>query len=111
MEDTEPLAGRRDAPRELALGGLHLAALWALGVAQPLFDLLGEHNAAFFAVRSSETVDIVMFGVALVTVPPAMLLAVEGLAWLVSARLRRTLPILFVALLLVHHRAADLGYC
>ena len=51
---------RREAAKVLALAGLHLAVLWALGVAQPVFDLLGR-NAAFFVARDPQPVDIVLF--------------------------------------------------
>jgi hypothetical protein len=59
--------------------GLHLAALWALAVAQPLFDLLGR-QAEFFAVRGSTRWDIVAFAVGIVLVPPAAIVAAEILA-------------------------------
>jgi hypothetical protein len=83
----------------LAVAGLHLAVLWVLGVAQPLFDLLGD-NATFFVVRGSEPVDIVLFAVGLVTVPPAALLIVEAVAGLLSTSLRAWLHVAFVGLLI-----------
>lgn len=91
-------AARRRA-HQVLLGGGHLAVLWAIAVAQPLFDLLGR-NPEFFAVRGSTPREIVLFAVALTLVPPAVLTAVEALAELVSARLRAGLHIAFVGVLL-----------
>lgn len=88
----------RTAPRSLAIRGLHLGALWAAGFAQPLFDVL-EGNAAFFAIRGSEPVDIVVFAVALVTVVPLVLLALEALADLFSESASRVLHLVFVGAL------------
>lgn len=78
--------------------GLHLTVLWAAAFAQPLFEVLGG-NAAFFAIRGSEPIDIVVFAVALVTVVPFALLALETLAALVDAGLSRALHLCFVAAL------------
>lgn len=81
--------------RTLGVAFVHLAALSAFAVAQPLFDLLGE-SPEFFAVRGSSRQDIVLFALAVVLVPPAALIAVEALAGLVSERLRQALHLLFV---------------
>ena len=43
--------------------GLHIAVLWALAVAQPLFHLLGR-NPEFFATRGSPPGEIVAFALA-----------------------------------------------
>jgi hypothetical protein len=58
---------------------LHLAALWALAVAQPVFDLLGR-QAEFFAVRGSTRWDIVAFAVGVVVVPPLVIALLEAFA-------------------------------
>jgi hypothetical protein len=82
-----------------ALGaGLHLAALWALAVAQPVFDLLGE-NAEFFAVRDSTRWDIVLFAFGITLVPPAVLVVGERVAALVHPRLDDVVHLLAVAAL------------
>lgn len=78
--------------------GLHVAALWALAVAQPLFDLLGG-NAEFFAVRDSTRWDVVVFAVALVLVPPAAYAALVAMAALVGRPLARGLHLSVVAAL------------
>jgi hypothetical protein len=51
---------------------LHLGALWAFAVAQPLFDLLGG-QAQFFVARGSTAADIVIFALVITVVPPAVL--------------------------------------
>ena len=83
---------------ETLRGGLHLAALWAFAVAQPLFDLLGR-NAEFFVARGSTRWDIVAFGVGLVVVPPVALIFVETLAGRVHAVLARAVRVAAVAAL------------
>jgi Sulfatase len=66
--------------RALAERGVHLAVLWALAVAQPLFDLLGR-NPEFFATRGSPPGDIVAFALVVTFAAPLLLL---GLEWLAS---------------------------
>jgi hypothetical protein len=61
----------------LRVAGLHLLVLSAFALAQPLFDLLGK-NAEFFGARGSTGWDVVVFALALVLVPPAVLLALEA---------------------------------
>jgi predicted pyridoxine 5'-phosphate oxidase superfamily flavin-nucleotide-binding protein len=82
--------------RSLLRNGLHLGALSALAVAQPLFDILGR-NPTFFAVRGSSGTEIVLFALALVLVPPAALLLVELAATLADARLGRGVHLALVA--------------
>ena len=85
----------RSALRGLALNGAHLAALSAFAFAQPLFDLLDD-SADFFAVRGSSRTEIVLFALAVVLLPPAVLLVVEALAGLASRTLARVLHVVFV---------------
>ena len=63
--------------------GAQLLATSGFAIAQPLFDLLGR-NAEFFAVRGSSPLDIVLFALAVVFIPPAVLLLVELAVGLVS---------------------------
>lgn len=57
--------------RRLLVGTLHVAALTAIALAQPLFDLLGR-NAEFFVARQSQPIDIwVMTLLLLLAVPVA----------------------------------------
>ena len=89
--------------RELWLGGAHLAVLWALGFAQPLFEILSA-SPEFFVARGNTRGDIVVLALALVVLVPALMLAVEWLAGLISRPLGRGVHLAFVALL-----AAALG--
>ena len=77
---------------------LHLAALWALAVAQPLFDLLGS-QAEFFAVRGSTRWDIVAFAVGVVVVPPLVIALLETIAGRVHSGLGRAVHLVAVAAL------------
>ena len=90
----------RPSTRALATRALHLVALSAFAVAQPLFDLLGD-TPEFFVVRGSSTLDIVAFGLALVVVPPLLLVALEALAGLAHPRAAGALHLVFVAALVV----------
>lgn len=85
-----------NARRALAVRALHLVVLWAFAVAQPLFDLLGD-TPEFFVVRGSTTLDIVAFGLALVLVPPLVLVALETVVGLAHRRAGEALHLLFVA--------------
>jgi sulfatase-like protein len=77
---------------------VHLAVLCSFAFVQPLFDLLG-HNAAFFVARGNTAGDILVFAFVLVFVPPAILVAIEGLAAVISGRGRRWVHLAFVAAL------------
>jgi sulfatase-like protein len=84
------------SPRELLTAGAQLTALCAFALSQPIFDLLSR-NAEFFAVRGSESGDIVLFAIALTILPPLTLLGLEAIAALVDRRLRFVLHLVFVA--------------
>ena len=76
-ESSPTLAGRTLVPyRVLFIGILHIAALSAVAVAQPLFDLLGQ-NAEFFVARRSEPIDIWLLVLALILAIPAVAFLVE----------------------------------
>jgi hypothetical protein len=72
--------------------------LWALGFAQPLFEILSE-SPEFFVARGNGRGDVVALALALVLVPPALMLAVELLARLVSPKLGQGIHLAFVAVL------------
>jgi hypothetical protein len=59
--------------------GLHIAVLWALAVAQPLFHLLGR-NPEFFATRGSPPREIVAFALLVTFAAPLAVLALEWAA-------------------------------
>jgi hypothetical protein len=77
---------------------LHLCALSAFAVAQPLFDLLGD-TPEFFVVRGSTTLDIVAFALGVLLVPPLVLFALETLGGLLHPKLGEALHLLFVGAL------------
>src|SRR4029079_13894123 len=79
----------------LRVAGLHLLVLSAFALAQPLFDLLG-NNGEFFGARGSAGGDGVLFALALVVVPPAVLLAIEAV---MPRRARPVVHYVFVAAL------------
>jgi len=83
---------------EIVRGGVHLAVLSALALAQPVLDILGR-NPAFFAVRGSTGTQIVLFALAITLGLPALLLLVEALVNSVAPRLADGLHLLFVAAL------------
>ena len=82
----------------LPVAALHLGALSALAIAQPLFDLISK-SPDFLAARALIGWQVVAVGLVLVLVPPLLALAVEALAGLVSRPLRAASHLLFVALL------------
>jgi hypothetical protein len=82
----------------LPVAGLHLGALSALAVAQPLFDLISK-NPDFLVARALIGWQVVALGLVLVLAPPLAALGVEALAGLVSSSLRAVLHLVFVALL------------
>ena len=86
----------------------HLLALSAIALAQPLYDLLG-HNPEFFAAHGATRIEILAFALALLLVPPAVLLALELAANLIDARLGAALHLGFVGALagLVALQATD----
>jgi Sulfatase len=80
------------------LSFLHLAVLAAFALAQPLFNLLSD-NPEFFAARGSTAMDIVVFAVLLVLLPPALLLAIELLIGFAGPSARRAAHLVLMALL------------
>ncbi len=70
--------------------------LSGFALAQPLLDILSR-NPAFFAIRRASSSEIVFFGLFLVFVPPAALLAIELLVGLASKAAASALHLVFVA--------------
>ena len=105
---------RRAGTRTFVRRGAHLAALAALALAQPLFDILSRFPE-FFAIRGSSGREIILFAAAIVLVPPLVLLTIEFVAELVRPELGRAVHLVFVgalaALLALHVaiRATDLS--
>jgi len=65
-------------PPSIFMGGLHLAALWALAIVQPLLNLLG-NNPDFFVARDNTAAQIIVF-VLLLAILPALLATLVELA-------------------------------
>lgn len=76
----------------------HLFVLSAFAVAQPLFAKLGP-APGYFAAHSVGASDIVWFAVALVVVPPLVLILVEAIARIAGRRARWIAHLLIVAAL------------
>ncbi len=87
--------GRRDEGVSALLAFAHLAVLSAFALAQPLFNLLSD-NPEFFAARGSTASEIIVFGLLVVLVPPAILMAIELLVGLASDAARRIVHLVFV---------------
>jgi hypothetical protein len=86
--------------RRFALDVVHLVVLWSLAVAQPLFEVLGS-GASFFAARGSSRSEILVFAVALVLAPAAVLAVGELVVWIaLGRRARRLAHGSFIAFLL-----------
>jgi hypothetical protein len=81
----------------LPVAVLHLGALSALAVAQPLFDLISK-NPGFLVARALIGWQVVALGLVLVLVPPLLALGLEALVGLVSRPLRAVVHLFFVAL-------------
>jgi hypothetical protein len=81
----------------LPVAGLHLGALSALAVAQPLFDLISK-NPDFLVARALIGWQVVALGLVLVLVPPLLALGLEALVGIVSRPLRAVAHLFLVAL-------------
>jgi hypothetical protein len=79
---------------ELLRAWVHLAVLWAFAFAKPLFDVLAD-SPEFFVARGNTSADILIFSIALILIPPSLLVAVEAAAARLP-RARRALHLLFV---------------
>lgn len=66
---------------------LHVAALWAFAMAQPLFDLLGA-NPEFFVAHRAGSAEILLLTVVLAVVPPSLLTLGVWLIGLLGPRAR-----------------------
>jgi hypothetical protein len=67
----------------------HLLALSGFGIAQPAFDRL-TRQPEYLAVEGFHALDVVIFGIALLILPPLVMMAIEFLAAFVY---RRSLPV------------------
>lgn len=83
------------APVPSLTAGIHLAALWALAVVQPLLDVLGGTGELFVAQRVDGVALLVVL-VLFTALPPAVMLGLESLAGRAGPRYRRALHLAFV---------------
>lgn len=80
------------------LAAAHLAAVWALAFAQPLFDLLGR-NTAFFVARGNGAEEILAFALIFTLVPLLVFWALEAVLERIQPRLRLAVHLVVLALL------------
>ena len=97
--DSRGADARAPGRPSLLVGSGHLAALWALAFAQPLFDLLGR-NPDFFVARGNSAADILIFSLVFTFAPPLVMLAAEAVVERLDPNLRWGLHLFLVALLL-----------
>ncbi|HET7618529.1 MAG TPA: sulfatase-like hydrolase/transferase [Gemmatimonadaceae bacterium] len=67
---------------------LHIAGLWALAAAQPVFALIAG-NPEFFIAHRAGAIDILLFAFVLTFGPPIVLAAVVAAGWRLSERIGR----------------------
>jgi hypothetical protein len=84
--------------RGVAIAGAELLGLSAIVVAQPVFDALQRSTYAF-AAADVRGFDVVLLGIALVLLPPLVMLVVELLVGLLKRSLRGWVHLAWVALL------------
>lgn len=70
-------------PPSILMGGLHLAALWALAIVQPLLNLLG-NNPDFFVARDNTSSQIIVFVLLLAIMPAVAATLIEAIVNLIS---------------------------
>lgn len=85
-------------PESVVVRSLHVTLLWALAVAQPLFNLLGD-NAVFFAARRATSGQVVGFSLVLAFAPPLAAFALEAVAHRVSRAAGRVVHLALVTIL------------
>ena len=86
MSDRADSVAPLKAP-SILMGGLHLAALWALAILQPLLNLLG-NNPDFFVARDNTAGQITLFVLLLAFLPPLVATGIEALINFLSSRAR-----------------------
>jgi hypothetical protein len=92
------VATRRIGPIGIGTAALHLGALWALALAQPMFGMLGE-SAEFFVARDNTGSDIVLLALGYGLVPPLVCAAGVWAAGRIRPALGWALHLTFIALL------------
>ncbi|MFV0443889.1 MAG: hypothetical protein ACK5Q5_09990, partial [Planctomycetaceae bacterium] len=85
-------------PRGVFWDAVHLFSLSAIVIGQPLLDRL-QHNPGFLTQEGLDATDLFLLAALLLVGPPLVMLAVEGLARLVSAAARRTTHLVLITVL------------
>jgi hypothetical protein len=80
------------------LRAAHLLALSAFAIAQPMFSLLTK-QPFHLAIEGFRAIDVVVYSLALLLVPPAILLAVETIVGLLHTRALAVVHAVFIGLL------------
>lgn len=75
-------------PPSRVVDALHVTALCAFAVAQPVFDLLGR-NATFFVAHRAQGADLLWFALGLLLIPPLAIILAEILLRLISEQVRK----------------------
>ncbi len=86
---------------------LHLVALSALALTQPLLDLLGRHGM-FFVAHRAEAGDVLLLVLLVAVLPPALLFGLECLIAAVAPRALRATHLVLVGALVAALLAPDL---
>lgn len=97
MSDRADSVAPLKAP-SILMGGLHLAALWALAILQPLLNLLG-NNPDFFVARDNTAGQIIVFVLLLAFLPPLVATGIEALVNILSGSARWIVHLGFCAVL------------
>jgi len=99
VSSTAEAPGVRDRVRAVLVQQAPVVAgLWGLAVAQPLLDIFGS-TPAYFVVNRLSTTEIVLFALAIVTIGPVLLVALEAAAAAVHERAGAVLHLVIVGLL------------
>ena len=95
MSAAAPVARADGGRHSLPRAGVHLIALSALAVAQPLLDVLGRYPA-FFAAHDLTRWGVVAFALVVLLAPGLILLAIEAVVSLASRRAGYVVHLLWV---------------
>lgn len=82
--------------RDFLIGSLHILVLWNFAVSQPLFDLLSQH-AAFFAMRQSQPVDVLLLVFVLSVLFPILIILGESITGLLGNKAQKAVHSLVVS--------------
>ena len=91
------------------LRAIHLIALWAYGVSQPIFSVL-DSNPEFLVVRGSSRVEVLAFAVPLCLGVPLAALVCEWLVSQISSRAGDIAHFVFIGVFLLPPPCDSLGY-